>query len=333
MAESVADRASLALRQGSVATFYSYKGGVGRTSALAGVALALALLHGKKVLAIDWDLETPDLHFALGLGDDWSKGRSGLLEYIEASASEFRDMQDHQASHDDGRGVKLDDFVSRILPTPAGADCGGCLDLLTAGDLGPGYLQRLRRLDWQRAYAHEGGFWIMERLRLQATELYDFVLIDARAGRSDASMIPLLQFSDLAVVVFQPTEAGAVSTSATVAALASHRRANRRPAMVMLVPSLLRTETTREFLETYLEGLNMRLVAVDTPLTNFGGELLRLVLPYDARLASSTSQPAIEVTGQYSELGAAYERIADAIATLPETLDDLPLASEIIVDR
>lgn len=46
---------------GQVVTFYSYKGGTGRTMALANVAWILAS-NGKRVLAVDWDLESPGLH-------------------------------------------------------------------------------------------------------------------------------------------------------------------------------------------------------------------------------------------------------------------------------
>src|SRR3954453_14885580 len=52
-------------RAGQVITFYSYKGGTGRSMALANVACLLAsraVLDGAKpVLAIDWDLEAPGL--------------------------------------------------------------------------------------------------------------------------------------------------------------------------------------------------------------------------------------------------------------------------------
>ena len=47
-------------RMGRVATFYSWKGGVGRTFALANVAVQLARV-GRNVLMIDWDLEAPGL--------------------------------------------------------------------------------------------------------------------------------------------------------------------------------------------------------------------------------------------------------------------------------
>src|SRR3954464_12149614 len=47
---------------GSVFTFYSYKGGVGRSFTLANIAVLLAR-WGHRVLCLDWDLEAP------GLGD------------------------------------------------------------------------------------------------------------------------------------------------------------------------------------------------------------------------------------------------------------------------
>src|SRR5215212_475397 len=50
--------------RGQTITFYSYKGGTGRSMALANLACLLARTEGKnkKVLAVDWDLEAPGLH-------------------------------------------------------------------------------------------------------------------------------------------------------------------------------------------------------------------------------------------------------------------------------
>ena len=48
---------------GETITFYSYKGGNGRTMALSNVATLLAQQNPKdKILMIDWDLEAPGLH-------------------------------------------------------------------------------------------------------------------------------------------------------------------------------------------------------------------------------------------------------------------------------
>ena len=47
---------------GKIVTFYSFKGGVGRTMAMANVAF-IAAMNGMRVLVMDWDLEAPGLAY------------------------------------------------------------------------------------------------------------------------------------------------------------------------------------------------------------------------------------------------------------------------------
>ena len=75
---------------GEILTFYSYKGGVGRSMALANIACLLAnrQSNNEKVLMIDWDLEAPGLHQFfhgkfIGTGDvptDLPIGQLGLID-------------------------------------------------------------------------------------------------------------------------------------------------------------------------------------------------------------------------------------------------------------
>ena len=51
----------MAAATGRIFTFYSYKGGTGRSMALANFAWLMAA-SGKRILVIDWDLEAPGLH-------------------------------------------------------------------------------------------------------------------------------------------------------------------------------------------------------------------------------------------------------------------------------
>src|SRR3954466_8650371 len=82
---------------GDIVTFYSYKGGTGRTMALANIGhiLAWQLPPYRKVLMIDWDLEAPGLHryFYDQLKTNFSQSnerryastlmrRPGLVEFI-----------------------------------------------------------------------------------------------------------------------------------------------------------------------------------------------------------------------------------------------------------
>src|SRR5262252_1220498 len=69
---------------GLVCTFYSYKGGVGRSMALANVAVLLAR-WGQRVLVIDWDLEAPGLERFFGLWLQGSRHSSpGLIDLISS---------------------------------------------------------------------------------------------------------------------------------------------------------------------------------------------------------------------------------------------------------
>src|SRR5580658_1089367 len=63
-----------------IITFYSFKGGVGRTMALVNVAAEIAR-RGKRVLVVDFDLEAPGLDtFDITISD---KSNHGMLEFIE----------------------------------------------------------------------------------------------------------------------------------------------------------------------------------------------------------------------------------------------------------
>lgn len=70
-------------RNGKIITFYSYKGGTGRTMALANVGWILAT-NGYRVLLIDWDLEAPGLHRWFGplLDDPELQHSRGVIDFF-----------------------------------------------------------------------------------------------------------------------------------------------------------------------------------------------------------------------------------------------------------
>src|SRR6187549_974776 len=74
--------------KGRIITFYSYKGGTGRSMAVANVAWMLAL-NGNRVLVIDWDLEAPGIHryFHPFLEDKELRETPGLIDMVENLAA------------------------------------------------------------------------------------------------------------------------------------------------------------------------------------------------------------------------------------------------------
>ena len=72
---------------GIITTFYSFKGGVGRSMALSNLACLMAKEVREPILLIDWDLEAPGLHrffypghsrFAVDLRPIWVARLSGV---------------------------------------------------------------------------------------------------------------------------------------------------------------------------------------------------------------------------------------------------------------
>jgi hypothetical protein len=178
-----------------VTTFYSYKGGVGRTLALANVAILLAA-RGKKVLVVDFDLEAP--------------GLTTLDPFI--SANDRLGVVDLVTKYIDTRLVPpLDPYIHRCVSTPAVEGDWGkeiAIDVLPAGtDDDDGYASRLSHIDWNLLYDDLNGFLFMEELRASwESRGYDYVLIDSRTGHTDVGGICTRQLPDAVAAVFFPNE-------------------------------------------------------------------------------------------------------------------------------
>ncbi|HEY0990297.1 MAG TPA: TIR domain-containing protein [Kofleriaceae bacterium] len=185
---------------GRIVTFYSYKGGTGRSMAVANIAWILAS-NGKRVLVIDWDLEAPGLHRYLHpfLDDKELECSPGLIDYfvdVEVAA--------RNAAATDG-APWWQDWTSLIRYTTSlewdFPDEGG-IDFVPAGQQGPAYAERVRSVDWRRFYDVLGGGVLLEALKQQLREDYDYVLIDSRTGISDTAGICTVQMPDDLVVCF-----------------------------------------------------------------------------------------------------------------------------------
>src|SRR5437762_8817511 len=79
---------------GEVTTFYSYKGGVGRTMALANLGHLLALRRTAPVLLVDWDLEAPGLHYYF----PGAPQAPGVLDLFEACRDQLQERAGRYAS-------------------------------------------------------------------------------------------------------------------------------------------------------------------------------------------------------------------------------------------
>ena len=169
--------------KGQVITFYSYKGGVGRSFLVASVAVTLAS-WGKKVICIDWDLEAPGLSIYFKPYID--PVNNGLLDLTEDIRHKPR--------------VSWRDYVTPVrLPQEAK------LDFIPAGG-GENYSDRIQALSWDDLFDKYKFGQYLESMRHDLKEEYDFVLIDSRTGLSDVGGICAVQLPDLLIVLVTTNE-------------------------------------------------------------------------------------------------------------------------------
>lgn len=170
-----------------IVTFYSYKGGVGRTFALVNTAWELAS-RGRNVLIVDFDLEAPGLDtFPAMLVSD---PKPGIVDFVTS----YKET---------GGAPDVRSYVSELPHATSGR-----LWLMRAGTRDSLYARRLGEIDWYHLYSERDGYLLIEDLKEQWREAFapDYVLIDARTGHNDVAGICTRQLPDAVVVLFFPNE-------------------------------------------------------------------------------------------------------------------------------
>jgi predicted acylesterase/phospholipase RssA/MinD-like ATPase involved in chromosome partitioning or flagellar assembly len=186
---------------GKIITFYSYKGGTGRSMALANVAWILAYA-GYKVLAIDWDLEAPGLHryFYPFFIDKELKDSEGIIDFVNNFTLEAVSLS--QNGDSDPEWYKSHADILRYAVSLNYEFEKGRLDFVPAGRQNLGYDTRVNSFDWKGFYERMGGLLFLEEAKKQMKAEYDYILVDSRTGVSDTSGICTIQMPDILVSCF-----------------------------------------------------------------------------------------------------------------------------------
>jgi cellulose biosynthesis protein BcsQ len=183
---------------GEVVTFYSYKGGTGRSMLLANLAWLLAA-NQKKVLVIDWDLEAPGLHryFRPFLVDPELTETPGLIDAVWSLITRVMSQESTAPRTLDPTHLNLAgfDFEDFITPLDWKFEVPGGIDFIGAGRQGGTYSERVNTFDWKYFYEIGGGR-LLDHWKADIVARYDYVLIDSRTGVSDTSGICTAQLPD-----------------------------------------------------------------------------------------------------------------------------------------
>ncbi|WP_231499877.1 P-loop ATPase, Sll1717 family [Saccharothrix sp. NRRL B-16314] len=184
------------IKSPAIVTFYSLRGGVGRTTALAAAAKLLAA-RGRRVLCVDMDFEAPGLHYMFHL--DEPRTEQGVIPLLLALER--------------GESVDIRDHVQRVSEADE-------LYCLPSGRLGVDYAQRLRLIEPENWYREERNpLHALLELASESSIQPEIILLDSRTGISPISAPLLFDISDLAVVCFFPHPQAHLGTELLVQSL------------------------------------------------------------------------------------------------------------------
>ena len=283
---------------GQIVTFYSFKGGTGRTMALANVAWILAA-NGKRVLVADWDLESPGLHnfFQPFMSPDVSD-RPGIVDFIRQY-----ELTGELVSH----------VGQYVIPVNWQFPENGAIDFLAPGRQENGdYVNALSSLDWDALHDDLWGAGSLDALRTELKNSYDYVLIDSRSGRSDIAEICTLHLPDIVVDCFTLSAQGMAGAARIARQIHGYRERD-----ITILPVPMRIDHTqranvlagRRLAQSLFPGLPAGLS--ERERERYWDEVQVPYLPayaYEEVLAAFGDQP-----GDRNSLLPAYERIVARI--------------------
>ncbi|MEZ5330228.1 MAG: tetratricopeptide repeat protein [Verrucomicrobiales bacterium] len=187
-------------REAAFVTFYSFKGGVGRSMALINVAGILAG-RGFRVLALDMDLEAPGISYLMRHEANLKKqDLPGFIDLL-ADACERGEEGDLFALPPE-EAVQRYSYLYTV-PEPIRRSEDGLLRIMPAGRFDGHYQERLDQLDLGQLYREGQGQPLIEVFKqvVRASGMFDYVFIDSRTGFSDESGICTRDLGDYLVVV------------------------------------------------------------------------------------------------------------------------------------
>lgn len=229
----------------AIVSFYSFKGGVGRTTTLGIVARQLARA-GHNVVAVDLDLEAP----GLGRFFDVSTER-GVLDLLSEHAATGK--------------LGMDDLELYSQTIKEGK---GKITVFPVGTMDWSYIERLACLDYApRANSEPSAVETALRAMLgeirRQREKPDYILLDARAGLHDLGGLSLHALSHVDVLVGRSGRATLDGFQLVLEALS--RRRQEQDLRIIVVQSFVPLPTTSDEYARFRDNWAASLYEVFTP--------------------------------------------------------------------
>jgi WD40 repeat protein/cellulose biosynthesis protein BcsQ len=322
-------------------TFYSYKGGVGRSMALANVA-EMFYREGLKVLIVDWDLEAPGLERFFSIDIDSVREKPGLLDMILSYKQMMTKVTDKEGAFSLER---LDKYLIDIYPDNK-SNSEGKLWLLSSGNRSDenfnSYADQVIRFGWDDFYKNWEGELYFEYLVKEFKKAADIVFIDSRTGISEMSSPCLYQIADVIVML---CAASSQSIDGTLKMLKNFKRQEvtdlrKRQLEVLVIPARVETRSESYLFDQFSKRFEQAFKFQTPKPLNKGSQyidlnLWELLIPYVPRYAyeevlvfqDDGKAHAEELIKAFARLAAVITLLAEESSIIRKTiiLEDVPI--------
>ena len=292
--------------RGIVYTFYSFKGGTGRSMALANVAALLAR-KGKNVLIVDWDLEAPGLEkYFLSVRRSLASERKttpGLIDMVKGFLA--------------NEPVDWRDCLLQARPFPEGKS----VSIISAGQDTTEFVPAVQSINWETLFDSHGFGNYLEKLREEWLAEFDFILIDSRTGITDIGSICTIHLPDVLVLLFTANDQsvnGVTDVMNRVRTRYSALPLDRGKLLGLPVPSRFENFTEYQLAIEWKRRFAQRLAPIYgewLPDKTTAGDILeKLFIPYVPYWSFGEGLPVVkEGTTDPRSLGFAYDLLARVI--------------------
>ena len=292
-----------------ITTFYSFKGGVGRTMALVNVAVELVRM-GRRVLAVDFDLEAPGLDTF-----DLSEASGSALGMIDFVCDYLQT----------GQAPDVSKYLTRS--TGIGIEEGG-LWIMPAGAQQHSYANKFAGINWGELYDRYDGYLLFEDLKLQWKEHInpDYVLIDSRTGHTDIGGICTRQMPNAVVILFFPNTQNLRGLTKVVRDIRAEENAprNKQIDLHFVMSNVPDLDDEDDILSKSLNSFRRNLQFIDDPLIVHRYDSLSLL----NQVIFTKDRPKSRLAKEYRQLGREIMRNnpsdRDGALDYLEEIDEIP---------
>lgn len=300
-------------RQPRTIVFYSFKGGVGRTTALTHVAWSLAQ-RGRKVVVVDLDLEAPGLSSAFNLAE---KPPYGIIDYFYERAYLPKDVEPQI-------------LVAEIFGEVRIPDASGRLFVVPAGNLTLEYIVKIADLRSAVVSMTGADLWTTFFNDIKQQVQPDIILVDSRTGINEWGAFTLLRAADQAIVFLYPNEQNRQGIGLLMDALAG-----KIPLQIVFspVPSVVGgQQLVTEHWSLLQEHLEKSISQNDLlPEGDDIGLAEPITIYYTPEIALATNYPVLNMAMYYMSIVNVIDEEATAVS-LEKVFSDVQQRQKILVD-